>query len=186
MKAFVFKSTNAFIGKFDVSNIDHIAESLSKFGESHTLTASDYIECAGKTWTLVDGGDGLQLVEGRPNPVRADAVSESVADGDAISRYNDAYLTERIITRIGGVVKIIGIAFGILIILIGIIASTELGFGAFISGFVVGSINGIITYVIGVLICALGQILRANLDTAVHTSPFLDDEQRLSIMRIKR
>jgi len=40
-------------------------------------------------------------------------------------------------------------------------------------------------YVIGVLISALGHILKANLDSAVHSSPFLTDEQRAAVMRLK-
>jgi hypothetical protein len=49
-----------------------------------------------------------------------------------------------------------------------------------------GALGGIIIYVIGVLVSAQGQILKATLDTAVHTSPFLDDDQRLIAMRLKR
>src|SRR5690242_11642569 len=39
-------------------------------------------------------------------------------------------------------------------------------------------------YLFGVLVSAAGQLVRANLDTAVHTSPFLSKEARLIAMGI--
>ena len=71
MKAFVFKSSNALIGKFDVSSTDQVAGALVRFGESHTLSAYDYIECSGKTWTLMPGTHGLDLIEGREHPPKS-------------------------------------------------------------------------------------------------------------------
>jgi len=193
MKAFVFKPSNALIGKFDVSSTDHVAEALMRFGEDHTLSAYDYVECSGKTWTLITGADGLDLVEGREHAPKASvpsgSPSSSVAQNDVCSRYSDAYTTAGVITGIGGIIKGIGIAFGIVLVLIGLVLSSDgsgferviVLFGSLISGILVG----IGLYVIGVLVSAQGQILKATLDSAVHSSPFLTDAQRAQVMRLK-
>ena len=39
-------------------------------------------------------------------------------------------------------------------------------------------------FVLGVLVSAQGQILRATLDSAVNSSPFLTNDQRASIMKL--
>jgi len=190
MKAFVFKPSNAPVGKFDVPSIDQIPSALKEFGESHTLAAYDYVECSGKTWTLINGSQGLELGEGRQYGASAssstDGSSLSGQQGDATSRYKDAYLTAGAISGIGGVIKALGIVFGAILILIGLIASSQLGIIAVLSSSISGVLGGTILYVIGVLVSAQGQILKATLDTAVHTSPFLNDEQRLAAMRLKR
>ena len=43
---------------------------------------------------------------------------------------------------------------------------------------------GTLTYFLGVVIAAQGQILRATLDSAVNSSPFLEDEQKAKVMRL--
>jgi hypothetical protein len=190
MKAFVFKQSNSLVGKFDVSSIDQIPSALVKFGESNTLSAYDYLECSGKTWTLTNGSQGLELVEGRQYGSSAansaDDTFRSGQQGDVTSRYKDAYLTAGAISGIGGVIKALGIIFGLILILIGFIAGSELGIIVVLSSLVSGVLGGTILYVIGVLVSAQGQILKATLDTAVHTSPFLNDDQRLAAMRLKR
>ena len=190
MKAFVFKPSNALIGKFDIPSIDQISSFLLKFGESHTLSAYDYVECSGKTWTLINGAQGLELVEGRhygaSAPASADDSSLSGPQGDVTRRYKDAYLAAGAISALGGVIKTLGIIFGLVIVLTGFIAANKLGVFIVLSSLFSGALGGIIIYVIGVLVSAQGQILKATLDTAVHTSPFLDDDQRLIAMRLKR
>ena len=190
MKAFVFNPSNALIGKFDIPSIDQIPSALVKFGESHTLSDYDYVECSGKTWTLINGPQGLELVEGRQYGTSAansaGDVSPTGQQGDVSSRYRDAYLTAGAISGIGGVIKALGIIFGIILILIGFIAGNELGAIGVLSGLISGVLGGTILYVIGVIVSAQGQILMATLDSAVHTSPFLNDDQRLSAMRLKR
>jgi hypothetical protein len=39
-------------------------------------------------------------------------------------------------------------------------------------------------FILGSLVSAQGQILKATLDGAVNTSPFLTDEQRAQMMRL--
>jgi len=190
MKAFVFKPSNVLIGKFDISSIDQVPSALVKFRESHTLSAYDYVECCGETWTLINGSQGLELIEGRQNGSNdtnsADQSSISGPQDAVTSRYKDAYLTAGAISGIGGVIKALGIVFGLILILIGLIAGSELGIVMVLGSLISGVLGGTILYVIGVLVSAQGQILKAALDTAVHTSPFLNDDQRLATMRLKR
>ena len=193
MKAFVFKPSNAFVGKFDVSSTDQVAEALMRFGESHPLSSYDYIECSGKTWTLMTGVDGLDLVDGRQDPPKSTSSSGSstspVALTDVSARYHDAYTTAGVISGIGGVIKGIGIVFGIILVLLGlVVGSNGSGFDRVVVIFgclITGILGGIILYVTGVLISAQGQILKATLDSAVHSSPFLTDAQRALVMRLK-
>jgi len=51
-------------------------------------------------------------------------------------------------------------------------------------GLVVGPIVGFVGWAIGVLISAQGQIVKATLDTAVDSSPFLSNEERAKIMSL--
>ncbi|MEK6408096.1 MAG: hypothetical protein AABN34_14140 [Acidobacteriota bacterium] len=44
---------------------------------------------------------------------------------------------------------------------------------------------GILLFVLGTLIAAQGQILKATLDAAVNSSPFLTDQDRAEIMSLK-
>jgi hypothetical protein len=90
---------------------------------------------------------------------------------------------------IGGIIKGIGIVIGAILVAVGLIAASAFnGVGGgvtIIASLISGLFNGIMVYVIGVLISALGHILKANLDSAVHSSPFLTDEQRAGVMRLK-
>jgi hypothetical protein len=171
MKAFVFKPSNVLIGKFDVTSIDQVPSELKNFRESNTLTAYDYVECSGKTWTLINGPEEIELAEGRQyrsgDLSSSDGSPDSLQQGDATSRYKDAYLKASAISGIGGVIKVLGIVFGAIHILIGLIAASELGIIALLSSSINGVIFGAILYVIGVLVSAQGQILKATLDTAV-------------------
>lgn len=93
------------------------------------------------------------------------------------SRYRDAYLAGTILIGLGNTIKVAG---GVLA---GIIALASLSAGALaILGLVMAAISGGLSWVCGVVVAAQGQILRATLDTAVATSPFLTDDQRLQAM----
>lgn len=188
MKAFVFKSSNALIGKFDVMSTAQVAEGLTEFEKTHALSSYDYIECSGMTWTLVSGANGLELMEGRQYPASGWApVTDAPCDG--ASRYSDAYATADSIVMIGSIIKGIGIVIGAILVAVGLIAASAFnGVGGgvtIVASLISGLFNGIMVYVIGVLISALGHILKANLDSAVHSSPFLTDEQRAAVMRLK-
>ena len=106
-----------------------------------------------------------------------------------MSRYRDAYHVARATTAIGGTVKVIGIVLASLVVLvviaIALYAFNERGImQVSIPAVVFGLIFGIPVYVLGILVSAHGQVLKATLDSAVHTSPFLTDDQKLKVMSL--
>jgi uncharacterized protein YbjQ (UPF0145 family) len=74
MKAFVFAPTNEFKGKFTVTTEDTLPQDLQDFLVNNAVSPYDYIECTGKTWTIVKGSDGLELAEGRIHPGRTSPI----------------------------------------------------------------------------------------------------------------
>jgi hypothetical protein len=102
-----------------------------------------------------------------------------------MKRYQDAYLVARAVNGYGIFIKTVAIVAAILLALIGFIISakesgTAIGFGLIIVGILVG----VLFYLIGILISAQGQILKASLDSAVNSSPFLTDKHRAKIMSL--
>ena len=96
-------------------------------------------------------------------------------------RYKDAYLVAGAVSGAGIAIKAIGIVLGVLIALLGLVASSAaVTFPAILTAIVVG----VFFFVFGALISAQGQVLKASLDTAVNTSPFLTNEQRATIMSL--
>ncbi|SRR5579885_344042 len=106
-----------------------------------------------------------------------------------MNRYKDAYLVARVTVRFGGIIKLIGIIIGALFAIIGFISigNGRAGDAAFAVGFVsivFGIFAGVLFYIVGVFVSAQGQILKASLDSAVNSSPFLGDEHRARIMSL--
>jgi hypothetical protein len=107
-----------------------------------------------------------------------------------MNRYKDAYVVARVTNGFGGMIKAIGIVIAALLILIGFMIvnggngsrdpTSALGAITIICGI----IAGIWFYIIGVLVSAQGQILKASLDGAVNSSPFLTNEHRAKIMSL--
>ena len=98
-----------------------------------------------------------------------------------MSRYTDAYLVARAIIAIGATVKVIAFVVGGGIALLGLAAgskSTELALG----GLILGAIFAVPIYILGILVAAQGQILKATLDTAVNSSPLLTKDEMRQIM----
>jgi hypothetical protein len=106
-----------------------------------------------------------------------------------VNRYKDAYLVARVTNGFGGMIKAIGIIIGSLLVLAGFVAASnsgprELMSALGIMGIITGVITGALFYIIGVLVSAQGQILKASLDGAVNSSPFLTNEHRAKIMSL--
>jgi hypothetical protein len=116
-------------------------------------------------------------------------------------RYKDGYLVSKAIETFGTLLKIGAVIAGAGIIFIGFVmgavsakaASGNMlnpgnGEGAFIAIFIVFGIIGAIVvaigWVLGVMVSAQGQILKANLDTAVNSSTFLTDMSKAEIMSL--
>lgn len=129
-----------------------------------------------------------QREAGVPDPTIAEAAR--VADlgkNTAINRYFDAYLTARAINGVGALIKMLGIVLAVLIALgVFAISGDARDIRLILGGLILAAALGVPIYVLGILVAAQGQILKATLDTAVHSSPFLTDDQRASIMSIKR
>lgn len=130
-----------------------------------------------------------------------DSIQQSNHSARAMKRYWSAYLVARTTTGIGRVTKIFAFVSGITVAVIGLYVGQqgygfpnpifqygELIVGAKlifqVGGLVVGVVVMIPLYILGVLVAARGQMLKASLDEAVHTSPFLTDDQRAAVMSL--
>jgi hypothetical protein len=148
-------------------------------------------------WLFVDGVDNqhheqVQAAEFYPkrNAISAPVPGaeganpgSSTSSSGALERYRDAYLVASAATSLGSVIKGVALLFGLLVIatslVLGIAHVQLLFLGLFLA--ISGSIP---IFVSGVLISAQGQTLRASLDGAVHTSPFLTKEEMKRVMAI--
>jgi hypothetical protein len=104
----------------------------------------------------------------------------------AAKRYKDAYLVARAVAAIGESMKYIGVVLGLIVVVVGFYIGNQLERGLMYSvgGAVAGILVAIPLYLLGILVSAQGQVLKASLDVAVHTSPFLDTEQKAKAMRL--
>ena len=100
-----------------------------------------------------------------------------------MSRYTDAYLVARTITGVGATVKVIAFVIAGGIALIGFVAGSQSAQYA-IGGIILGAIIATPIYVLGILVAAQGQILKATLDTAVNSSPLLTKDEMRQIMSL--
>ncbi|MCW3098443.1 MAG: hypothetical protein JWL77_4061 [Chthonomonadaceae bacterium] len=112
-------------------------------------------------------------------------------------RYQDAYVVARVTTGFGSVIKGIGILLAI-VIFGGAIAvanqpAVSYGYVSYstpktmhiIVGFVLAVIIGAMFYLLGILVSAQGQILKASLDGAVNSSPFMSNDQKAQVMSLR-
>jgi hypothetical protein len=104
-----------------------------------------------------------------------------------VQRYKEAYLVARLISRSGRPIKRAGLAAAALLAAQGAIlmATARAAEAAFVLGagaVTLGLLAGALFYFLGVLVAAQGEVLRASLDGAVGSSPFLTDEHRTSIL----
>lgn len=100
------------------------------------------------------------------------------------SRYRDAYSVATAMEGIAAVIKVIGLGVGGLILILALIVGGQMGSAglSFAAGLLAGLAVAIPTFVMGILLSAQAQILKATLDTAVHTSPFLSKEDMAHVM----
>lgn len=127
------------------------------------------------------------------------ALSQELIDA-AKKRYRDGYRVARAINGYGAVIKAIGFLIGVVICLAGFIVGGGIveqsnrsmfggpGAGVGIAvGFVFvafGVVVGVVFWIIGVLYMAQAQKLKASLDGAVNSSPFLADLDRAEMMSL--
>ncbi len=97
-----------------------------------------------------------------------------------VNRYSNAYLIARAIVGFGSAIKIVGVVLGVLIFLASLLASGQY----FLVGLLFGAVIGTLFFLLGIFVSAQGEILKATLDTAVNTSPFLTNDHRARIMSL--
>ena len=119
--------------------------------------------------------------EASPIPSSASRPSKS-GRRSIMSRYMDAYLVARTITAVGATVKVIAFVIGGGIALISLVACSQSM--VYAGGIILGAIVAIPIYVLGILVAAQGQILKATLDTAVNSSPLLTKDEMRQIMSL--
>lgn len=76
-----------------------------------------------------------------------------------------------------------GLVIGAFVVLVGISAG-KADFA--VGGIFLGALIAGVAYVWGMLLALAPELGKAVLDTAVHTSPFLNEEQKLEAMGVKR
>lgn len=111
--------------------------------------------------------------------------------GKAVLRYRDGYRVARFTTAMGTAVKILGVVLGVIIAALGLLGSqamfsssepeTIFAVLSLLSGVVVFGVF----FILGVAVSALGQQLKAALDSAVNTSPFLDIPAKAKVMSLE-
>jgi hypothetical protein len=105
------------------------------------------------------------------------------------SRYKDAYVVSSVTEGFGRLIKALGVLIAGVLVLVGflLIGQGGLGEATFALGVVIlifGIVTGLSFYMWGVLVSANAQVLKASLDSAVNTSPFLSNEHRAEIMSL--
>ncbi len=111
-----------------------------------------------------------------PNPAYSSAVQ---------SRYKDAYLFAKSCINAGDVIKLLAAIVAVICIVLSCVEAYQSGNpGVAVGGILVGGLVGLGIYIFGILIAALGQVLIALLDTALNTSPYLDNDTRAEAMSL--
>lgn len=103
-----------------------------------------------------------------------------------MGRYKDAYIVAGAIDTAGVAIKALGGIAGALLFLVTLVTGSQLSglqqLMLITVGLLFGCLVGGLAYLLGTLVAAQGQILRASLDGAVNTSPFLNDDERARAM----
>lgn len=104
----------------------------------------------------------------------------------AMSRYTDAYHVAQATTTIGGVVKATGIILAVIVLLVGLAMASESNETMIgVAAVPVSIALGASLYVLGLLVSAQGQVLKAILDNTVTGSPFLTHDEMRKVMSIQ-
>lgn len=154
-----------------------------------SLSYSEVIQSGGVNWVTVGELVANPLAQASPQADDGPPPLPSRQLAALTRRYADAYLTARVTNGFGGIIKGIAVATAVLLTLVGLILvsggqawSVRLLLG--VVAILVGLLAGVQFYVVGVLISAQGQILKASLDSAANSSPFLTNEHRAEIMSL--
>lgn len=130
---------------------------------------------------------------------------ESHESRKIVERYEDAYRVARIINWTGETIKLLGMVLASLVLcgamyvylsttppysanqvtlIQGVPGIQQWGHGLTIILVIIAICIGVGAYTKGMLVCARGQSLKAQLDCAVNSSPFLSNAQRADAMSL--
>jgi hypothetical protein len=98
-------------------------------------------------------------------------------------RYTDAYRVAKWIVAVGTTVKVVGAVVAAIVgVGLFVLAADRNSAGTgFFAGLLIGGFIWFFSWIAGVFVTAQGQLLRASLDTAVNTSPFLADAEKANL-----
>lgn len=106
-----------------------------------------------------------------------------------LNRYRDGYLVATAAVGFSNFIEILGWIVAVVIWIAGFIyAALQRGDAhpvfIIIAGIISGTVQLIMFYFFGVMVRSVGMTLRATLDTAVNSSPFLDQQQKSQAMSL--
>ncbi len=115
----------------------------------------------------------------------ADGTEAGIPPSDTrlINRYGSAYLEARAVISYGRFIELCGWVLAIVFVVGGGVLTAKNTRDGVIA-IVFGVLVLVLFRLLGAIACVLGQILRASLDSAVFSAPFLDDEQKKRVMDI--
>lgn len=104
-----------------------------------------------------------------------------------VDRYTDAYRVGGAIVALGTAIQVIGgVLAGLVFVASRSSGNGPLGAEGLVVGIFLAVVIGGVAWILGVIVKAQGQILRATLDTAVANSPFLTNQERAEAMGLPR
>lgn len=101
-----------------------------------------------------------------------------------MKRYSEAYNAPGSMTRLGNLLVAAGVVLGSAVFISGLVAGSEVGFAFLFALWILAGFIAVLGCGVGKIVVAQGNILRAALDNAVNTSPFLSDADRLDLMSV--
>ena len=123
------------------------------------------------------GGSGA-FIDARPSD---SAPTPTLSSSPVVNRYRDAYRVANTLVGLGNGLKILGPCLAGAIIFLSMLMVSKLGAAALVAVIPAG-ITGVLFWIGGVIVAAQGQLVLATLDTAVASSPFLNDSERADVM----
>jgi hypothetical protein len=169
------------LGPFSLAEI---SQELASGSIADDFEAHDACDASGQGFTISD-------LRGSGAWVPVSQLSESAAQSErppegsgAMTRYGKAYIVAGAVSATGVAVKAIGVILGVLAMGAGLLVGiqNEGSSHYMLGGVLLGAIVAIPIFVLGVLVCAQAEVLKATLDTAVHSSPFLTKEDMAKVM----
>lgn len=116
-------------------------------------------------------------------------------ENQTLNHYQDSYSLAKTAIKFGNIAKIAGfVSAGIIgflglfltLILVSNYRDAGVAFVVFLILVTVGAAIGALFYGLGIALTVLGQNLSATLDSAVHGSPFMTNEQKAQAMNIAK